>query len=1263
MDARTLGVLGVALLLALVFASPLAAQVKLLVAVAVLGLPALVVLGRWLMQLWRGRRSAKRLEHALDEDLERAVRSDTTDSASQTKELREQLLGAIKRIKSSKLGQCSGQAALYELPWYMVIGHPSAGKSTAVVQSGLTFPFPHGKDNILRGIGGTRNCDWFFTSEGILLDTAGRYAMEQEHRTEWMSFLAMLKQHRPRAPINGIVVAASVAMLRDATPDAVISLGRELRARVQELTDALEVFAPVYLLFTKADLIPGFADFFADRDAHEREQVWGATLPYHTGGSDAVAQFDRHFRELQDGLKEAALVRMGLHRGQALPPAVLAFPLEFAVLQPALRSFIATLFDENPYQFRPVFRGFYFTSAVQPAETHSPDRNGVAQRFALTRPGEQPPAPAATEQGYFLKGLFSKVIFADRHLVRQHTSRAKQRLRTLSYAGGVLTLALLLAGWSWSYVGNRQLVASVQADLEKARQLQADRVDLASRLEALELLQNRLEELAAWREQRPWSLGLGLDQGDAVELRLRQEVFQGLRRVMLEPVAQALEAYLGEVNRHADQLRPLGRAVADAPPAAMASASAVAGTAAVAATPSRYAEASATEVEDAYKALKTYLMLAERQRMESGHLTDQITRFWRGWLDDNRGTMPREQLMRSAERLITFSMAHLQDPLFPVIGNNFGLVDQTRENLRRVVQGTPAIERVYADMKARASTRYAPMTVARIVGERDKALVAGSQVVSGAFTREAWQGYIKAAITEAAHNELQSVDWVLKTSTRDDLSLQGSPEQIHKTLTERYKSEYVREWQRFMQGVAVADFASFEAAVEHMNRLGDPAESPLRKLLATLFEQTSWDNPSLLDEQAAQAREGVLDWVKHSLQRLSSAPVDVKVGTGDAGPGEGGRTMGAVGREFSAVARLLAAREGGSSLQDSYFQQLGRLRSRFNTMKNQGDAGPPTRQLMAATFEGQASELSEALRFVEEQMLTGASDSAKATLKPLLVRPLIQAFAVLVVPAEDELNRLWTAQVLQPFQQTLASKYPFDAASRVEAAPAEIARVFGPTGTVARFATEVLGPLVTRRGDEISPRHWAQLGLRLRPAFVEGLPLWVAALDGAASAAPPGAGVAAAAQLSFQLRPMGAPGFIEYTVEIDGQTLRYRNGEATWSGFVWPNTTHTPGVRISGIALDGRAVELFNAPGAYGFERLIDAAQVRKLPDGVRELSWGEGAQAIALQYRAITSPGPVTPSRSGGGLRGLSLPTLVAGEERPAATGVATLPAPGAAQ
>jgi type VI secretion system protein ImpL len=462
-----------------------------------------------------------------------------------------------------------------------------------------------------------------------------------------------------------------------------------------------------------------------------------------------------------------------------------------------------------------------------------------------------------------------------------------------------------------------------------------------------------------------------------------------------------------------------------------------------------------------------------------------------------------------------------------------------------------------------------------------------------------------------------------------------------------------------------------------MNILGDSAESPVRKLFVTLYEQTSWDTPSLLDERLASTGRGFVEWFKHSVLRMAPAPVEIRVPAPSEAAGAG-TPMGAVSREFAALPRMMVARDGGAPLLDGYLQSLAKVRSRFNQMKNQGDTGPAARALMAATFEGTGSELAEALKFVDEQMLTGASDTARSTLKPLLVRPLIQSFAVLVPSAEAETNRLWAAQVLQPFQQNLAGKYPFDAASRIEAAPAEIGRVFGPAGAIARFSTEALGPLVTRRGDAVAPRLWANLGLRLRPAFANGLSNWVAVLDGAAGmasggAAPPAAAPASGgpAQSNFQLLPEGSVGFVQYTVEIDGQQLTYRNGAASWQNFSWPNATRAPGARISGVTADGRTVEVFSAPGGYGFERLIDAADVKKLPDGIRTLRWGAGDQAVTVQYRAVTSPGPaVAPAAASGsapsgaaGLRGLKLPDLVAGAEAapPSAVATATVAAAGA--
>ncbi|MET5116842.1 ImcF-related family protein, partial [Burkholderia pseudomallei] len=67
-----------------------------------------------------------------------------------------------------------------------------------------------------------------------------------------------------------------------------------------------------------------------------------------------------------------------------------------------------------------------------------------------------------------------------------------------------------------------------------------------------------------------------------------------------------------------------------------------------------YTDASTTNVEDAYIALKTFLLLSDKRHVEQAHLTDHVARFCRGWLVTYGGNKPRDEMIRSSERMITF---------------------------------------------------------------------------------------------------------------------------------------------------------------------------------------------------------------------------------------------------------------------------------------------------------------------------------------------------------------------------------------------------------------------------------------------------------------------------------------------------------------------------------------------------------------------------------------------------------------------------------
>ncbi|MEJ8857265.1 type VI secretion system membrane subunit TssM [Variovorax robiniae] len=1267
LDTRTLSIIGFLALAGVLFLGVQQLELALTYAVAAFAVALAIWLVVWLVRRWRRRKANQELGDMLEHQGETAPVTPVADPArrAEIEALRARMIEAIKTIKTSKIGQVSGNEALYELPWYMVIGNPAAGKSTAILNSGLQFPFAEKGNAVIQGIGGTRNCDWFFTTEGIVLDTAGRYSVHQEDRKEWFGFLDLLKKYRPKAPINGIIVTASVPELIGNRPDFAIELAKSLRERVQELTERLEIFAPVYVMFTKADLITGFAEFFGDSDKVERDRVWGATLPYeHDEKQDAVALFDKRFDELYTGLKEISVAQIATRRNTNPSPELLIFPLEFAATKPALRAFLATLFESNPFQYKPVFRGFYFTSALQEGTLRSLSTERIASRFGLrlTDPASKS-KEVYSQNGFFLRDLFSKVIFADKKTVRQFSSPVKTRLRYLVFFGFVTALGLMLGGWTWSYLGNRQLVENVQADLDKVVKLQASGPGLKARFESLGILQDRIEQLEKFRNDRPLALSLGLYQGNTLEDKLLAEYYGGIKQIMLAPVSDNLQAFLKEVNAHPEHLKkpvapnadgnaPTATPVAARPAARNVDAGGL------------YAGSSPTDVQDVYNALKTYLMLADKRHVEAAHLTDQISRFWRVWLEANRGDMSRQQVIRDAERAISFYLGRVSDDNWPVLSDiNLTAVEQTRDTLRLVVRGMPARERVYAEIKARASTRFAPMTVSRIIGgtntAESEAVIAGSTAISGAFTREAWQQYVDQAIRDAANHETTNKDWVLNVASNDDLTLEGSPEQIRKTLVNMYKLEYAKEWKRFLQGIAVRDLANFDQAVGAMNVLGDPQNSPIRKVFNTVYDQTSWDNPSLVNAGLKEASTGAVSWVKGLFSRATPSQLNVNVNIDASNPVE--IPMGPVGKEFAGVGRIVVERDN-TSLLKGYLGGLSKLRTRFNQIKNQGDPGPGARQLMQQTLDGNGSELADALKYVDEQMLTGMDPSQRQALRPLLVRPLLSAYAVTIQPTAVELNKVWTAQVQQVFQQSLATKYPFAAGSRIEAAPAEIAQVFGPEGAISKFVATTMGPLVNRRGDLLSARTWGDEGLRLNPEFVGGFAQWVAPLAGGAASASGGA-TAAQPQTLFQILPQPASGLTEYVIEIDGQQLRYRNTPPQWSNFVWPNAQGTPGSKISAVTFDGTTVELVNEPGNFGLEKLFATAQRKKLPDNSFELTWAKGTASVSVKLRLIQSAqagASGSDSPQGKGLRGVTLPSTVvsAGPTAPASGGAAPAPA-----
>ena len=370
---------------------------------------------------------ARRASAALEGGLGSPDASIRPDQQAEIAAMQAEFRKALGSLKSSRLAHRSGDA-LGALPWYVIIGPPGVGKTTALRSSGL--PFPHAKGGRVRGVGGTRNCDWWLTNDAVILDTAGRWATQEDDREEWLAFLDLLRKTRPRKPVNGILVAVSVTDLQG-DADGIAALAKSLRERIDEVMGRLDMVLPVYLLFTKCDLVPGFVEMFGDLRDNERGQIWGFTLPLAANGDERIEMFSGHFDELGEAIEQKAAERVHDERRVQARFSIVEFPRQFATLQQPLTDLVTDLFAENVYQDAPIMRGVYFTSGTQEGRPIDRIMKSMAEAFGV--PARAAAVAVSKPKSYFLRDLFTEVVFADKDVaIRSTRVLVRQRIKRLA---------------------------------------------------------------------------------------------------------------------------------------------------------------------------------------------------------------------------------------------------------------------------------------------------------------------------------------------------------------------------------------------------------------------------------------------------------------------------------------------------------------------------------------------------------------------------------------------------------------------------------------------------------------------------------------------------------------------------------------------------------------------------------------------------------------------------------------------------------------
>lgn len=386
------------------------------------------------------------------------------DVAEQEQIYREKFRGKLAELKQNGL-------SVYKMPWFVLMGEPGCGKTASLIHSGLDFPL--GKDEVA-GFGGTRNYNWWFTNESVILDTAGRIAFQEEGTTdklEWEYFLKLLLKNRPRCPINGVIVAVPAdKLLRDSAEERQ-QKATILRERLRQIHQLLGIRFPTFFLITKMDLVGGFGEFFEEIrvDLQQRNQMFGWSRPGEFQESYDPGEFPDAFDEVYLRIRDWGMRYLQRKATDEELGMIVTFPEAFRQLRDPLNDYVATVFQKSPLLEPPFFRGFYFTSAVQEGAP-------IFDVFARTQSGSavaERPTKAVDSKAFFIHDLYQHKVFAEQGLVfrsAKHVTLNKRMRRFVWIGSGTMALFMLVFSIIGLF-GVRDLIINPRDDCNTAAEV------------------------------------------------------------------------------------------------------------------------------------------------------------------------------------------------------------------------------------------------------------------------------------------------------------------------------------------------------------------------------------------------------------------------------------------------------------------------------------------------------------------------------------------------------------------------------------------------------------------------------------------------------------------------------------------------------------------------------------------------------------------------------------------------------------------------
>jgi type VI secretion system protein ImpL len=741
------------------------------------------------------------------------------------------------REASARLAQSKAGAGVANLPMIFVIGDRGTAKTSTILNSGLDPELLAGQVYQDNAVAPTRAANIFFARGTVFVEAGGALMANPQ---SWTALVKKLQPSRLKsmgasgqAPRGVLLCFDLETFTKAGASEAITNATRYLQARLGEISEILGISYPVYVLFTRADRIPFFAEFVRNLNPEEAGQVVGATVPIRLTAAGVYSEEETQrltwaFNLLFHSFCDQRLLLLPREGDAMKLPQAFEFPREFRKLRASLVQFLVDVCRPSQLRAGPFLRGFYFSGVRPVAAAEAP----VAPLVAPSTPAEQAEVGGATRmfragfqaeqkarlavasaggggkrvpQWLFLGHLFNDVVLADANARAASGSSTKTSFVKRLLLATAAALCLIYAGLLiWSYFENNALQQDVLAAAKAIPPTEGagGAVPGIDSLKKLDQVRGTLADLTKWRDSTPFRLWFGLYKGNEIRDDVRKIYYAKFWQLLFGSTEGQM---LGSLRR------------------------------------SPAAPGPNDDYRASYDTLKSYLLTtSEWKRTSDAGLQSFLgSKLDTRWVNQRESEIGKERLdLAKAQFDFYASDLHNGNP-YPQPPDE-GAVKKSRAYLA----GFPGLQRNYMAALSAADKQFQTASFnQKFPGSAQ--WVTSTEPVRGAFTKDG----AKIVLDAIKNMHFDDEVWVLGENNKEKILDKATMQQ---GLMDLYTKEYIATWRAVLKKSNVNGYRGLKDAAGKLTTLSS-GSSPLLNLFSWTSQNTCVEVPGVKEKfQAPQ---------------------------------------------------------------------------------------------------------------------------------------------------------------------------------------------------------------------------------------------------------------------------------------------------------------------------------------------------------------------------------------------------------------------------